>query len=71
MCVIKKIKFEDYKNCLKEAQTKNKLSHLEKHKIDADSLKEFIKNDKLILNTQRRFNTESHSVLTKKLKSLL
>ena len=47
-CVIKrKIKFQDYKNCLEVAQIENKINHLEKNKIDADSLnenqKEFIK----------------------------
>ena len=35
-----KIKFEDYKNCLEAAQIENKISCLEKHKIDVDSLKE-------------------------------
>ena len=40
-CVIKrKLKFEDYKNCLEAAQIENKISCLEKHKIDVDSLKE-------------------------------
>ena len=39
-CVIKrKLKFEDYKNCLKAAQIKSKINHLEKNKIDADILK--------------------------------
>ena len=34
-CVIKrKLKFENYKNCLKAAQIKNKINHLEKNKID-------------------------------------
>ena len=47
-CVIKrKNKFQDYKNCLEVAQIENKINHLEKNKIDADSLnenqKEFIK----------------------------
>ena len=35
-----KLKFEDYKNCLEAAQIENKISRLEKHKIDVDSLKE-------------------------------
>ena len=35
-----KIKFEDYKNCLEAVQIENKISCLEKHKIDVDSLKE-------------------------------
>ena len=43
-CVIKrKIKFEDYKNCLEAAQTENKVNHLEKNKIDKDSLKKDFK----------------------------
>ena len=50
-CVIKrKLRFEDYKNCLEAAQIENKINHLEKNKIDLDSLtkdqKEFIKNNK-------------------------
>ena len=33
MCVIKrKLKFEDYKNCLEAAQLENKTNHLEKNK---------------------------------------
>ena len=44
-CVIKtKLKFQDYKNCLEAAQIENKINHLEKNKIDVDSLKKFIKN---------------------------
>ena len=45
---LKQIKFQDYKNCLKAAQIENKLNHLEKNKIDVDSLKEIIKNNKFI-----------------------
>ena len=64
-CVIKrKLKLEDFKNCLEAAQIENKINHLEKHKIDEDSLKEdhkkFIKNDKLILKTQQRFKNAKH-----------
>ena len=34
-CVIKrKLKFENYKNCLKAAQLENKKKHLEKNKLD-------------------------------------
>ena len=36
----RKLKFEDYKNCLKAAQIENEINHLEKNKIDVDSLKE-------------------------------
>ena len=56
-CVIKrKLKFQDYKNCLEAAQIENKIDHLEKNVIQAYSpkkdKKELIKNNKLILKTQ-------------------
>ena len=39
-CAIKKtLKFEDYKSCLEANQLENKINHLEKNKIDVDSLK--------------------------------
>ena len=39
-CVIKrKLKFEDYKNCLEATQLENKINHLDKNKIEVDSLK--------------------------------
>ena len=52
MYVIKrKIKFEDYKNCLEAAQTEKKIKYLEQKKFSVDSLKqdqkEFLKNNKL------------------------
>ena len=38
-CVIKrKLKFEDYKNCLEATQLENKINHLEKNEIGADIL---------------------------------
>ena len=40
-CVIKrKHKFQNYKNCLEVSQTENKINHLEKNKIDVDSLED-------------------------------
>ena len=68
-CVIKrKLKFQDYKNCLEECQIENKTNPLEKHKIEKDSLKEdqkeFVKNNKLILKTQQRFESERYNVFT-------
>ena len=55
-CVIKrKLKFQDYKNCLEAAQIENRLTHLEKNKTDVDILKDyqkrFTKNKKLTLKT--------------------
>ena len=53
-CAIKrKLKCQDYKNCLAAAQIENKINHLEKNEIDADSLKEFLKNSKVILKTAK------------------
>ena len=56
-CVIKrKLKFEDYKNCLEAIQLKNKINQLEENNVDAESLKEnhkeFIEKNKLILKSQ-------------------
>ena len=67
-CVIKrKLKFQDYKNCLEAAQIENKIKHLEKNKTDVESLKEFIKNNKLILKTQQRFKSKAHNVFTEEI----
>ena len=68
-CVIKrKLKFQDYKNCLEAAQTENKTNYLEKN---VDSLKEdkkkFIKNKKLILQIQQRRQSERHNVFSEKI----
>ena len=40
------------------------MNYLEKNKIDIDSIKEFIKNNKSILKTQQRFKSERHNVFT-------
>ena len=68
-CVIKrKLKFQDYKNCLEAAQTENKTNYLEKN---VDSLKKdqkkFIKNKKLILQIQLRRQSERHNVFSEKI----
>ena len=39
----RKIKFEDYKNCLETAQIYKRISHLERNIIDVGSPREFIK----------------------------
>ena len=39
-CVVKrKLKFQDYKNCLEAAQIETRTNHLEKNKIETDNLK--------------------------------
>ena len=48
MFVIKKLKFEDYKNCLEATQLENRLNQMEKTKVNTENLtdnhNEFIKN---------------------------
>ena len=44
-CVIKrKLKFQNYRNCLEATQFENKINHLEKNQTDIDSIKKIIKN---------------------------
>ena len=70
-CAIKrKLKFQDYKNCLEATLTEKKINHLEKTKIDEDSLKEFIKNNKLIIKTQQRFKGKRHNVFTEEINKI-
>ena len=61
---------EDYKNCLEPDQIENKINHLEKNKIDVDSPKEFLKNNKLILKTPQRFKSERHNVFIKEINKI-
>ena len=64
----KRLKFQDYKNCLEAAQIERKVNYLREKKIDVESLQEgqkgFVKNKKLILKTQQRFQSERHNVFT-------
>ena len=64
MCVMKrKNKFENCKIFLESTQLENKISYLEKNKINIDSLKknhkQFIGNNKSILKTQQRYRSDS------------
>ena len=61
----------DYENCIETAQIEIKINHLEKIKMDADSPKEFIKNDKLIFKTWQIFKVKVKIFLRKKLTRLL
>ena len=74
-CVTKrKLKFENYKNCLEATQLENKINYLEKNKIDKESIKEnhkeFIKNNKSILKIQQRFKSQKHSVFTEEINKI-
>ena len=69
----RKLKFQDYKNCIKASQIRNIVNHLEKKGINVDSLKEdkkeFIKN-RLILKTQQKFKSERHTVFTEEINKI-
>ena len=60
--VKRKLKFENYKNCLETTQLENKINYLENKEINIDSVKkyhkEFKRNNKLMLKTRQRFKSE-------------
>ena len=60
------------KNGFEATQLENNINHLEKSKIDIGGPfcnkrkhKKFIKNNKIILKTQKRIKSERHNVFTK------
>ena len=74
-CVKKrKLKFENYENCLEATQLDNKINYLEKNKIYIDSLKkdheELIKNNKLILKTSKELKVKGVFLLKKLIRLL-
>ena len=61
-CAIKrKLFLKKFKNCLEAAKVENKINHLEKNKIDVDSLNE---KQKEFIKTQQRFRNEKHNIFT-------
>ena len=65
-CVIKrKLTIANYNNCLEATQFENKINYLGKIEIGKDSIKKnhqkFIKNNKLTLETQQRFKSNTHN----------
>ena len=71
-CFIKrKLKFENYKDCVEGSQLKNKAYCLENNETEFYCLgmydKEFINSNKLILKTQQRFKRERHNAFTERL----
>ena len=70
----RKLKFENYKNCLEATQLENKVNHIEKNKIYIDRIKknhkEFIKKQKSILKTQQIFKSERHNVFTEEINKI-
>ena len=70
-----KLKLEDCKNCLDANQLEKEINQVEKNKFDTDSLrenlKEFIKNDKLILKLQQRLKSKKHNAFIDEVKKLV
>ena len=83
----KRLKFEDYKNCLKVTQLENKINQLGKNEVNVHNLKEslykkvknlsknkeikeFIKNNKLLLKSQQRFRSQKHNVFTEEVNKI-
>ena len=56
---------------MEATQIDNKLNYLEKNKIDVDSLNKdhgkYIKNNKLMLQTEQRLKSERHNVFTEEI----
>ena len=66
----RKLKFQNYKNRLEATQLENKINYLEKNKIDIDSIKVFIKNNKSIMKIQQKFKSERHNVFTEEINKI-
>ena len=69
-CIIKKVKFQDHKSCLKAAQVENRINHLWKNNIDVEYQTEFIKNNKLVSKMQQRFKNKKHNVFTEEINKI-
>ena len=71
----RKLKFENYKNCLEVTQLENKINHLKKlklwKKVLKKMIKKFMKNNKLVIKTQQRFKSERHHVFTKEINKIV
>ena len=59
-----------FRSSSSQKKIQKKINHLEKKKIDADSLEEFVKNNKLILKTQQRFKSERHNVFIEEINKI-
>ena len=71
--IIRKLKFKDYKSCLKASQVVNTVNYLEKTDINADCFKEdqrkFVEKNKLVLN--KDLKVKNRIFLMKKLTRLI
>ena len=67
-CVTKrKLKFKNYKNRLEDSQLENKINQLEETQVNTKSHRQ---NYKLILKTQKKFKSESHSAFTEEINKI-
>ena len=71
---VPKLKSKSYKNCLKARQLDHNTIYLEKYKVNVASPqkdhKEFIKNNKLILQLQQRFKSDRYNVFTEEINKI-
>ena len=74
MCLNKKFKFEDYKNCLETTQLENKIIHINNNKTDVKSLiehpKNFLKNKTIILKSQQKLKSKRYNVFTEEINKI-
>ena len=72
ICVItRKLKFQDYKNCLKAFQIINTVDYLEKKVINVlKKIKEFVEKNKLVLKTQQRFKSDRYNDFTEEINKI-
>ena len=70
----KKLKFENYKNCLEPTQLENKINYLEINNTNIDSIKkyhkQFIRNNKSLSKTQQRFKSKRYNVFTEEINKI-
>ena len=73
-CVVKRgLKFENYENCLETTQLENKINYLEKVNLTwivLQNHKQFIRNNKSILKTQQRRESERHNAFTEEINKI-
>ena len=72
-CAIKrKLKIDNYKNCVEATQLENKISYLEKNKINIvlKNHKQFIRNNKAMLKTLQRLKSERHNIFTEEINKI-
>ena len=73
-CFVKRgLKFENHENCLETTQLENKINYLEKVNLTwivLQNHKQFIRNNKSILKTQQRRESERHNAFAEEINKI-